>query len=83
MSAEPYCSDLAREADAPLAGTASRAELWLLLEHDAPWGADAVVDNDLPPVVREWLAAQLAALGAAGKARALLVRQERPHTKFS
>jgi hypothetical protein len=77
VSDDPFCSDLAREAGAPLAGTASRAELWLLLEHDGPWGADAVVDNDLPPGVREWLAAQLAALSAAGKARALLVRQER------
>lgn len=77
MSAEPFCSDLARDAGAPLAGTASRAELWLLLQHDAPWGADAVADDELGPGVREWLSAQLAALGAMGKARGLLVRQER------
>ena len=77
MSDEPFCSDLARQAGAPLAGTASRAELWLLLEHDGPWGADALVDDGLAPGVRGWLAAQLAALAANGKARALLVRQER------
>ena len=76
MSAEPYCSAVARDEGAPLAGTAARAEVWLLVEHAGPWRADAVADNDLPAAVRAWLAAQLAALGAVGKARALLVRQE-------
>jgi hypothetical protein len=77
MSGEPFCSDVAREAGAPLAGTASRAEVWLLLEHDASWAADALAENDLAPAVRGWLAAQLAALGALGKARALFVRRPR------
>lgn len=77
MSAEPFCADVAREAGAPLAGTASRAEVWLLLEHDAPWGSDAVAGDALPHGVREWLATQLAALEAIGKARALFVRRPR------
>ena len=76
MSGDPYCADAAREEGAPLAGTASRAELWLLLEHDAAWSADAIADNDLPAPLQAWMAAQLASLGAIGKARALLVRRE-------
>lgn len=42
------CSDLAREAALPLAGTATRADRWLVLEHPGPWGRDAAVDTELP-----------------------------------
>lgn len=73
MNESPYCCEAARTEAAPLAGTASRAEVWLLVEHTGAWGAHAVEENDLPAVVQEWLAAQLAALG---RARALLVRRE-------
>jgi hypothetical protein len=70
---EVFCCEVARAEGAALAGTATRATAWLLVEHRGPWGPRAVEDNDLPPPVREWLAAQLAALGDA---RALLVRRE-------
>lgn len=49
------CSELARDAGIPLAGTATRAERWLLVEHDAPWGRDAVADSELPAAVTEAL----------------------------
>jgi hypothetical protein len=51
------CSERAREAGIPLAGTASRGEHWLLLEHRAPWGRDAVEESGLPPAVVERLSA--------------------------
>jgi hypothetical protein len=76
LTADPYCSDVSRQEGASLAGSGSRADLWLLVEHRGRWGPDAVVANDLPEVVRRWMAAQLVALGGIGKERALLVRQD-------
>jgi hypothetical protein len=70
----PYCSELARQQRAPLAGTASRATAWILLEHPGPWGRLALTESALEPAVGEWLDRQLGALEGA---RALLVRQER------
>lgn len=74
---DPFCSEVARAEEAPLGGTAPHAQAWLLLEHRGPWGGRAVEENDLPPVVQQWLSGQLEALGAAvGKVRPLLVRRE-------
>ncbi|HET9766820.1 MAG TPA: sucrase ferredoxin [Thermoanaerobaculia bacterium] len=74
---EPFCSEAARAEHATLAGTATRADAWLLVEHRGPWGERAVEENDLPPAVQEWLQAQLAALKpVVGKTRPLLVRRE-------
>jgi hypothetical protein len=50
------CSALAREADLALAGTATQARRWLLLEHGGPWGREAAVDTELPDVVAAALA---------------------------
>jgi hypothetical protein len=41
------CSALSAAAGIPLAGTAKRADRWLLLEHRAPWGHDALEDSGL------------------------------------
>lgn len=49
------CSALSAEAGVPLAGTASHAERWLVLEHRSPWGRDAVPESDLPESVVEVL----------------------------
>ncbi len=51
------CSALSLAAGIPLAGTATRAERWLLLEHRAPWGRDAVDGSGLPRDVVDHLAA--------------------------
>ena len=61
------CSELARLAGLPLAGTASRAERWLVLEHRAPWGRDAVEGSGLSP--------ELVAGLSAFDGRVLLVRR--------
>lgn len=51
------CSELALVAGLPLAGTATRADRWLLVEHHGPWGRDPVPDTELPPPVRDVLEA--------------------------
>jgi len=48
------CSELARAAGLPLAGTAGRAERWLLLEHRPPWGQDGTDDSGLPEALVAW-----------------------------
>lgn len=74
---EVFCSEEARREYAPLAGTATRADAWLLVEHQGLWGERAIEENDLPPAVQEWIQAQLAALKPlVGKTRPLLIRRE-------
>lgn len=65
------CSALSAAAGIPLAGTAKLGEHWLLLEHRAPWGRDALEDSGL--------AVQLAqALLESGRNVLLLRRPGRP-----
>jgi hypothetical protein len=66
----PYCADVARASAATQAGSAARADVWLLLEYTQSWRAEAVTDNDLATPVKEWLAAQAVANG-----RVLFIRQ--------
>lgn len=42
-------------AGEPLAATAPRAVVWLLLEYNAAWGAKALDESDLPPAVKTFL----------------------------
>jgi hypothetical protein len=51
------CSELALASGLPLAGTATRADRWLLVEHHGPWGRDPVPDTELPPQVGDALEA--------------------------
>jgi hypothetical protein len=51
-----YCSVQSRELGEPLAGTAvAQTVVWIVLEHNGPWGAKALVESDLPPAVKERL----------------------------
>jgi len=52
MSEIPTCSGSSLAAGEPLAGTATRATSWLLVEVRGAWGRDAVADSRLPPAVR-------------------------------
>ena len=57
-------------------GTATRVDVWLLLEHPLPWGAKALEQGDLPRTTRAWLDAALRAYAADGlTARAQFIRQ--------
>lgn len=55
------CSDLSRERDEPLLATASRVDLWLLVEYSGAWARDAVDGSALSPALKAHLGAQLAA----------------------
>ncbi len=53
-----YCSDWSLAIDEPLAGTAVSGKVWLFLEVNQPWTANATSDNSLPQPVQNWLAEQ-------------------------
>lgn len=61
------CSELALAAGEALAGTATTARRWLLVEVRGAWGRDAVADSALPGQVREAL--------EAFEGRSLLIRR--------
>ncbi len=66
MTERQYCSDLSLAAGEPLAGTAARVDVWLLLEYKPVWRAKAVADNDLPAEVTDWLDRQMASVTDRG-----------------
>ncbi|GAA2287649.1 sucrase ferredoxin [Streptomyces atrovirens] len=45
------CSNVSREFDEPVAGTAATARTWLLLEQPGPWGAKALTSSHLDPAL--------------------------------
>ncbi len=55
MSTSVTCSESSLAAGEPLAGTATEATSWLLVEVRGAWGRDAVADSGLSPAVREAL----------------------------
>ena len=71
-----YCSDLSLVAGEPMAGTADRVDVWLILEYNPMWRAKAVTDNDLSPNVRSWLDQQMASVTERGlKPRLQFIRR--------
>ena len=68
-----YCSQISTKAGEPLPATATRTEVFLLLEYPGAWGEKAFEESNLPPAVKEYLAAQLDAIPAS---RILLIRRE-------
>lgn len=74
MSERVYCSEL--HLQEPLAGTADRVDVWVMLEYRPAWRAKALAEAALDPAIRRWLDDGLAVLADAGlKARPQLVRQ--------
>ncbi len=65
------CAPASQSRGDDLAGTASTVRSFLLVEHDGPWGADALRDARLP----DGLGAHLAAEGRRHRVRVLLVRR--------
>jgi hypothetical protein len=72
-----FCSDLSRSACEPIFGTASRGNIWLLLEHPEPWGQKALVDNRMPDQVKETLRSTLERIDGG---RFQLIRQRYSQT---
>lgn len=69
------CSFAWDDAGLPAWGTAPRADFWLAVEQNGPWGAKAFTQSRLDPVVGA--AIEKAALDAGG--RALLIRRPASH----
>lgn len=47
-----FCSDAARARGDDNAGTATRIDVWILIEHPGPWGRRPLLDASLPDAVR-------------------------------
>ena len=76
MTERQYCSDLSLAAGEPLAGTAARVDVWLLLEYNPVWRAKAVTDNDLSAEVTAWLDRQMESMTDRGlQPRLQFIRQ--------
>ena len=51
------CSAGSIAASEPLAGTASVAQSWVVIEQPGPWGRQALIDSHLDPLLGESLLA--------------------------
>ncbi len=58
----PFCADLARENDEPLAATASRIDHWFLVEYRGLWTRDALPGSGLSDQVKQHLREQVASV---------------------
>ena len=60
-SGEAYACALSLQIGEQLFGTAARVDVWLLLEHNGPWGAEAFAESNIPQPIKDhvngWLAA--------------------------
>jgi hypothetical protein len=68
-----FCSDLAWEYGIPLLGTATRGDVWLLLEYTERWGSKAFEESSLPQEVKNHISA---ALRSGVEVRTLLIKQD-------
>jgi hypothetical protein len=55
----PFCADLSRENDEPLAATASRIDNWFLVEYRGLWARDALPGSGLSDQVKQHLLDQV------------------------
>ncbi len=53
--ANQLCCEGSLQVGEPLFATASRVDVWLLLEHNAAWGAKALPDSSLPDDIKNYL----------------------------
>jgi hypothetical protein len=67
-----FCADTSREIGEQLFGTATRADVWLLLEYNGAWEAEAFRDSTIPQPVKDHISAALAAIH---KSRLELIKQ--------
>jgi hypothetical protein len=71
-SRRPFCADVSRADEEPLAATASQVERWLLIEYRGLWAHDAVDGSTLSTQVK---GALVAWRKAAPRSRVLLIRR--------
>jgi len=68
-----YCTDWSLAIAEPMIGTAVFSKVWLFLEYNQLWNAKATSDNNLPQLVKAWLAEQ----GALVNGRLQFIKQPR------
>ncbi len=67
-----FCTDLAWQYGVPLMGTATRGDIWIMLEYPGRWEARAFDDSSLPPAVKT----RIASIAPQDRtARTLLIRK--------
>jgi len=76
MRDDAFCSALSLAANEPLYGSAPHRRIWLLLEVNAAWDAQALAGSKLPPAARAHIEDYLAATPEAG---ILFIRQPGTH----
>lgn len=69
-----FCTNLAWEHGVPLMGTATRGDIWFLLEYTGRWGAKAFEESSIPQDVKDHLNG---ACHPGVEVRTLLIRQDR------
>jgi len=52
---EFFCSDLAWEYGVPLVGSATRGDVWFLVEYRGSWGSKAFEESTIPEAVKTYL----------------------------
>lgn len=79
-SAQPdfYCSTAAREAEAPLFGTATEVAVWLCFEYTGTWAHKAFDESALGEAIKAHLNAARAAIPGA---RIQLIKQNPPYAR--
>lgn len=75
------CSDISRDLNEPLIGTAPQVGFWILLEVREAWEAKNLTSNSLPPVAKDWLMdVQTRGMENGLLPRAQFIRQRRRKT---
>jgi hypothetical protein len=75
---EFYCTDAAWDYGISLVGTATRGDIWFLLEHAGPWGAKAFEESNIPGDVKSHI---MATNHPQKRVRVLLIRQTESHRR--
>lgn len=72
-----FCSDLSRLEKESIYGTASRGQVWVILEYPKPWSALALQDSTLTTELKEYLGLMLASIHG----RLLFIQKESSHER--
>jgi hypothetical protein len=68
-----FCSERSRSIQEPLLGTATRTDVWFLIEYTGPWGSKALEESTLSEPVKLHFANVLSQIT---NARTLLIKQD-------
>jgi len=70
---EFFCSDLAREYEVPLIASATRGDIWFLIEYTGAWGPKALEESEISEDAKQYLSG----FNVDGnRVRILLIRQD-------